>query len=473
MSRGQDANRRPQQREILLQTLNPSVMESIPSANFDLLADSISGSQWPTLPLSPTRGHARGGSCSFLDGSPTRDGMRHLADSLETLPRGTSHRLVGPAESEFDLLGESSVMPTTETPLMEPAIEHAADACPPTVRPNVTLQYKPAHVPPRTHSITLPQPPEASGAIPDSDSLQDPPSPASSLLLSSGGGTNAYTATQYTGSTKSRSKQCEVSSTSALPEQPMPAPLPGTSLRPSALSLTQLNSSARAQTSFGPRAEAMAAPEQRGVARDASEIGRSPVSDATVVSASSESSPPWMSSGVPAFEHPLGILAPQRPSAVPHSRNSSFRMEDGESYMNGESNMNFQSCMSSMISSSMMSMDENSGKGPSASQPPGLRKAFPSFGTLEKQGTSTPSGAAEADPGAVPVILGAANQSWCNPIYRSRSVNTDILDTLGSQPAASGVYHFPPSASASSYCSSSSCVTVLHATITILASAAF
>ena len=112
MSRGQDASRRAPQREILLQTLNPSVMESIPSANFDLLADSVSGSQWPTLPLSPTRGHARGGSCSFLDGSPTRDGMRHLADSLETLPRGTSHRLAGPVESEFDLLGASSFMPT-------------------------------------------------------------------------------------------------------------------------------------------------------------------------------------------------------------------------------------------------------------------------------------------------------------------------------------------------------------------------
>lgn len=442
MTRGQDAKRRSQQREIMLQTLNPDGMDSIPSANFDLLADSASCSQWPTLPLSP-RGHARGGSCSFLDGSPTRDGMRHLTDTLDTLPRGTSYRLVGPVESEFDLLEASEVLPSTETPLLEPAlehaaIEHAADACPSGVRPAFLCHHRKA--PPRTHSITLPQPPEGAGHPAIDESLQFPPSPASSLLLSSGGATDAYTATQYTNSINSRSKQCEPCSSpvpaATLPDPPMSALPSGTPPRPAAVSISHLHASERPKRAFGPPAEAVAAPAaQPRMGRGSADINRSPVSDATVVSGSSESSPPWMSSGAPASEHPLGILAPQCNSTLAHSipNPSSFKMDDGET-------SNFQSCMSSMISTSMMSMDENTGKLPSIPQQ--ARHAWKKPSPLEKEISSLPSSVQEdAEPGTAPVFLGAsANQAWCNPIYRSNSVHTDIMDTLGSQPAASGVF---------------------------------
>lgn len=429
MTTGQDGETRP---EMMMQTLNP-VDSQLTSDNFDLLADSVSCSQWPTLPMSPTRGNVRPGG-SFLDGSPTRDGMRHLADSLDTLPRGTSYRLPGLVESEFNLLEASEVIPSTETPLLEPAIEHAADACPSSKKHRSSQHHRKAHEAVGGHSITLPQPPEDSEKPPADDSLQFPPSPASSLLLSSGGATDGCTATQYTGSVRSRSKQWEpcsspVPASVASPEPPLPPPPMGTPLRPDAVGISKLHASERAQRALAPHARAVAPPPaKQHVGQEGVDVNRSPVSDATVVSASSENSPPWMSSAAPA-EHPLGVLAPQRGSMSLWSNNSSLKLEDSES------NMQFQSCMSSVISSSTMPSNENVGILAAPQALGWQRKAVLPLTALDKR-----TGSARDYTAVGAMLLGAhGNQAWSNPIYRSRSTNTDLLDSLGSHPAASGV----------------------------------
>lgn len=163
-----------------LQSLqNPT--ESAFTAQLDLLADTQSTSQWPTLPLSPRR--AAGASSSLMDGQPAA-GNRPMTALLDTLPR---HSTRLPSESGFDLLagGSDALLHSVGASLPDPANLHkAADAQP---------QRASRHNSHRPESITLPPPPprtkprpsDPTGPPPCAHPFITPPSPHSSWLSTS------------------------------------------------------------------------------------------------------------------------------------------------------------------------------------------------------------------------------------------------------------------------------------------------